>query len=101
MKEIIEELCLDGATPGDTPMIMNQSSKIDSDSRALSMGDATLYRRLVAKLNYLAMDRPDIRYAASIMRSRASNPKDADMVKLKRAGRFLIGRPIAWTQYRW
>ena len=26
VKEIIEELCLDGATPGDTPMIMNQSS---------------------------------------------------------------------------
>ena len=40
---------------------------MDSDSRALSLRDATLYRWLVAMLNYLAMDRPDIRYAASVM----------------------------------
>ena len=59
---------------------------MDSDSLALSLRDATLYRRLVSKLNYLAMDRPDIRYAASIMGSHASSPKDADMVILKRGG---------------
>ena len=83
-------------------MIVSQSSgKMDSDSRALNLQDATLYRRLVAKLNYLAMDRPDIRYAASIMGSHASSPKDADMVILKRVGRFLIRRPITWTHYRW
>ena len=67
VKDIIEELGLVGAKPADTPMIVSQSSKKDSDSRALSMRDATLDRRLVAKLNYLAMDRPDIRYAASTM----------------------------------
>ena len=59
---------------------------MDSDSRALSLRDATLCRRLVDKLNYLAMDRPDILYAASFMGSHASSPKDADMVMLKRAG---------------
>ena len=47
VKNIIEELGLEGAKPADTPMIVSQSSK----------KDATLYRRLVAKLNYLAMDR--------------------------------------------
>ena len=91
VKDIIEELGLKGAKPADTPMIVSQSSKKDSDSRALSMRDATLYRRLVAKLNYLAMDRPDIRYAASTMGIQASSPKDADMVRLKRVVRFLIG----------
>ena len=67
-------------------MIVSQSSKKDSDSRALSMRDATLYRRLVAKLNYLAMDRPDIRCAASTMGSQASSPKDVDMVRFKKSG---------------
>ena len=61
-------------------MIVSQSSKMHSDSRALNVRDAALYRRLVAKLNYLAMDRPDIRYAASFMVSHASSPKDVDMV---------------------
>ena len=98
MNYIIEELGLEGA---DTPKIVSQSSKKDSDSRALSMRDATLYRRVVAKLNYLAMDRPYIRYAASTLGSQASSPKDADMVRLKRVVRFLIGQPITWTHYRW
>ena len=57
VKEIIEELGLEGAKPADTPRNVSQSGKIDSDSRALSLRDATLYRRLVVKLNYLAMDR--------------------------------------------
>ena len=101
MKDIIEELGLEGAKLAGTPMVVSQSSKKDSDSRALSMRDATLYRRLVAKLSFLAMDRPDIRYAASTTGSQASSPKDAEMVRLKRVERFLIGRPITWTHYRW
>ena len=42
VKDIIEELGLEGAKPADTPMIVSQSSKKDSDSRALSMRDATV-----------------------------------------------------------
>ena len=34
VKDIIEELGLEGAKPADTPMIVSQSSKKDSDSRA-------------------------------------------------------------------
>ena len=44
------------------------------------------------------MDRPDIRYAASTMGRQASSPKDADMVRLKRVERFLLGRPITCDQ---
>ena len=47
------------------------------------------------------MDHPNIRYAASIIGSHASRPKDADIVKLKRVVRFLLGRPTTWTHYRW
>ena len=60
VKEIIEKLGLEGAI-------------LDTND---CVRDATLYRRLVVKLNYLAMDRPDIRYAVSIMGSYASSPKD-------------------------
>ena len=40
--------------------------RTDSDSLALSLRDATLHWRLVTKLNYLSVDRSDIRHAASI-----------------------------------
>ena len=79
VKEIIEELRLEGDKLADTEVIV---------TRALSLRDATMNRRLVANSNYLAMDRPDIRYAASIMGSHASSPKDADMVILKRVSDF-------------
>ena len=37
VKEIFEELGLEGAKSADTPMIVSQSGKIDGDSRALSL----------------------------------------------------------------
>ena len=63
-------------------MIASHSGKIDSDSRALSLRDATLCQRLLAKFNFLAMNRPDIRYAASITGSRSSSLNDADMMRI-------------------
>ena len=39
------------------PIVVSQSGRIESDFRALSERIATLYRRLVANWNYLAMDR--------------------------------------------
>ena len=55
----------------------------------------------MATLNVKAMDRPGFSYAASIMLSHASSPTYADMIKIKRVGRFLHGRATTWTHYRW
>ena len=40
VKDIIEELGLEGAKLADTPMIVSQSSKKDSDSRPHCTGDS-------------------------------------------------------------
>ena len=48
VKDIIEELGLEGAKPADTPMIVSRS-----DSRALSMRDATLHKRTRGKVELL------------------------------------------------
>ena len=93
VKEIIEELGWEGAKPADTPMIVSQSGPCPGPARGHTVVEAR------GQSNYLALDRPDIRYAASIVGSHASSPKDTDLVKLKRVERFLIGRPITWTNY--
>ena len=49
--DIIEELGLEGARPANMTTIVSQSNKKDSDPRALSMRDATMYRKLVAKFD--------------------------------------------------
>ena len=61
VKDIIEEMGLQGTTSADTSMIVSQPGKMDCDSRAWRLRDATLYWRLVAKLNYLAMDHGEAR----------------------------------------
>ena len=89
VKEIIEEL---GAKPADTPMIVSQYPE---PAVCHTVPEAP------GQVVLLGNGSPDIRYAASIMGSHASSPKDAYMVMVKRVERFLIKRPITWTHYRW
>ena len=44
------------------------------------------YRSVVARINYLAMDRPDIQWARRECSKSMANPNNDDMVKLKRLG---------------
>ena len=62
--DIIEETCLLGCKP--------QSSPIDSkpqfwDSTSPPLTDANIYRRLVGKLIYLTVTRPDITYTVGLL----------------------------------
>ena len=85
-----------------TPMIVSQSGKMDSDSRALSLRSATLYRRLVAKLNCLEMDRPDIRHAASIMEESRIKPERCGYGQTQESGAIPDRATVhTWTHHRW
>ena len=48
------------STPGTT-----DRQPEDDDERELTGKDATMHRRLVARLNYISQDRPDIQYATN------------------------------------
>ena len=55
--------------------------------------DQTLYRALAARLNFLAVDRPDLLHAAKECSRRMSKPRNKDWEALKRICRYLIGCP--------
>ena len=101
VKDTVEDVELALAKLADTPMPVSQPSRAGCNSPDLRARGATLYRRLVAKVNFVAMDRSDIRDAASILGSRVPCPQEADMVKLKLVGRFLLGKPTTWTHHLW
>ena len=46
--------------------------------------EANKFRRLVARLNYLAQDRTDIAFATKELCRRMSKPVEKDMIDLKR-----------------
>ena len=68
----------------------------DNDSQALTGGDITWCRALVARISYLSQDRPDLKFAS--VRAKRSV---CDMERVKRIGRYLAGKPRAKCWFRW
>ena len=77
------------------------NTTIGSWVHALSLEEATTYRALSARANYLAQDRPDITFSAKeLCREFAISNRDS-YAKLKRVVRYLIGRPRLVQVYDW
>ena len=71
------------------------------ESPALEGDALRRYQSVAARLNYLALDRPDLQYAAKERMRRMSDATEADEAKLKRAGRYLKGYPRAVLKFPW
>ena len=63
--------------------------------------EATQYRAIVARCNFLAVDRPDIMYASKECSRKMSSPANGDWAALKRLGRYLIFRPRVVHVFKW
>ena len=61
-----------------------------SEENELDTKDATTYRALVARGNYLSQDRSDIQFAVKELCRSMSNPTEGDWTALKRLGRYLV-----------
>ena len=59
------------------------------------------YASLAARLNYLAMDRPDLQFSVKELMRYLSRPTERQWTGLKRATRYLIGRPRLAALYPW
>ena len=89
---IYQELGLKESSKGVvTPGIKQKPTK--REEQALGGREATRYRALVARANYLAQDRPDIGYATKELCREMSKPTIRGMEALKRLGRYLIANP--------
>ena len=55
--------------------------------------ESRMYRSIVMKLNYLAMDRPEVQWSVRRCAKNMSSPNTEDLERLKRIGRYLKGKP--------
>ena len=113
VEAIIEQLGLAGAkglsTPcevekerrRETPHLTSSTAENEEEDVSLDFEQARRYRGIAARLNYLAQDRPDLKFAALKASRNMSNPRDRDWGILKRVGRYLITRPRAICSFRW
>ncbi len=114
---LIRELGLENsravATPGSrddtakaSTLVVDESGKLvtyddDRDNPCLHGNEATRFRALTARANYLAQDRPESQYAIKEIARRMSSPRQSDWTLLKRMGRYLVGAPRAVFKYFW
>ena len=55
--------------------------------------ELTRYRSVAARANFIAQDRPDIRFAVKELSRDMSNPTRASWRKMKKLARYLRGQP--------
>ena len=67
----------------------------------LPASEATRYRAIGARCNYLQPDRPDIQYAVKEVCRLMSRPTARAWELLKRVGRYLKGCPRLIWMYKW
>ena len=77
-------------TPGEDEKSWQEE---EEDRERLNNQDASHYRALAARANRFALDRPDIQYAVNEICMEMSNPTRGDLRRLRRLGRYLVGRP--------
>ena len=78
-----------------------QLEKLQSTGPTLDPEEATAFRALSARANYLAQDRPDIAFATKELCREFSCPTRRSYEKLKRAGRYLAGNHRLVYEYKW
>ena len=98
---LIESLSLKDAHGVQTPGIKENDKTVgENDSDLLAPEDATAYRAGAARCNFLALDRPDIQFAAKEVSRSMAAPTVGDVPKLKRLARYLKQFPRAVFKFQ-
>ncbi|XP_074271153.1 uncharacterized protein LOC141595079 [Silene latifolia] len=88
--EIIKEAKLEGAKPVQTPIIQNHELAL---STSALLKDPVMYRRLVGRLVYLTITRPDLLYAVHTLSQFVQAPRKEHLEAALRVVRYLKGDP--------
>jgi hypothetical protein len=88
--KMLQALKLEGCNTTASPGMKESPSE---DEILLDTRSAGLYRSVVARANYLAQDRLDIRYTTKELCRKMAKPTTWDWAKAKRLCRYLAGHP--------
>ncbi len=78
-----------------------KSKEARNESSRMSVSEATRFRGVAARLNYLAHDRVDLKTAAGNICKKMSDPMHEDWEEVKRVAMYLKYRPRLACVYRW
>ena len=90
---VIEQLGLKDSKIVCTPGTKEEGRTQEDCNQLLDDQEASKYRALVARCNYLSPDRPDVAYSVKELARNMSSPTKGNWAQLKRLGRYLKGKP--------
>jgi len=90
--KVLRELGLDGDDAKGSLVTGVKTSTEDEELRDRKLDEerSRWYRSVVATLNYMSLDRPDLGFAVKEVCRSMSSPSELDVQKLKKIGRFLV-----------
>jgi len=87
---IVKHLGLENCVPLSSPNEkINPKHLTEEDVKELSKEDASAYRAVAARGDYLSIDRSDVRYAVKELARRMAKPRNIDFKQLIPFGRYL------------
>ena len=98
---LLSQLRLEDARAVATPGTKEEGRTQEDQEEPLGEKEATSYRTLVARCNYLAPDKPDIAYTVKELARSMASPRRGDWTRLKRLGRYLSGRRRVKQWFLW
>ena len=71
------------------------------DEMEMGTQEAKEFRGMVARMNYLAQDAPDLQYPSKEVSREMARPRKGGWRRLKKVVRYLIGREAVVWRYEW
>ena len=100
VENILRAMGLESGSKGlDTPLVADTVAEVAAEDVELNAAEATRFRSIAALANYLALDRPDLQVAVSILCQKMSKPTQASWAKLKRVARYLKQHPVLQYEF--
>ena len=97
---ISESGCNTNTKAVSTPREKLQDKTNGRRSPGLKKDEGPRYRSACMRLSYLAQDRLDLAERAKHLAQRVREPREFDFIPLKRAARYLVGKPKAALRFR-
>jgi len=98
---IIKELGLEEAKGVSSPGEPEQRWEEEENAEELGSADASKYRAIAARANYISSDRVDMMYATKEICRHMAKPTKGALKKLTRLGRCLLESPRTMMVYEW
>ena len=94
---VLRQLEVDGLKSLSSPGVEGHDEEDGERDEPLLGEQATIFRGIAARLNYLSADRPDIQYATKEVCREMSSPTTGSWKRLVRIARYLMGkRRLIW-----